>query len=376
MPRYTPSSSNSPLELPRFREGTDSVISSSTSRSRNPNRYAGTPGSAWSPATFYSPTVYDSPASFPPQPLPSTGTSKIQTSPNRRPPPLDFTELLVLQAEPRDDIIVLSLTPSPLPTGSVGFRVREDPFASASSLHGHSEGGSRRRASPALPDRSSPAEIVDAPRKAARFSVAPVSAWLSTVGRGLGLADVDKSRARKVVSREMRKLEGDRRELEAWDRERERDDERERIWKGVGGPALDAVAAEPDLKPWSPLEIKETKGTWAFFQRGEKGGGGDAGPGRSAAVIADEHQALRKKTRRNVLVSPVKYLLGPIFSSLTSWIAFSDHRCHRHRPSPRRNWCFCLRTDSQVPLQNRHHDGHCHSNGHLRVFDVPPDDDL
>lgn len=361
MPRLFESSlaSSSPLGLPnpRFREAPahdaprSSMASSSSSSDagmRHPNRYAGLPAgrqtpaaTEYSPKTVYPPTDYGSPvsshAAVPPIPsrwLPQSSAASQAPPPPppapRRPPPLDFTELLVLQAQPRADIPVLSLTPSPRTAPS--FHRDDDPFAS-SVRQANSQPGSRRRASPASFVDVAPTPIAANPpggaeRRQTGFSLAPVTAWISR----LGLDDADKTRARKAVSREMRKLEGDRRELDQWDREREADEEREWIWRGVapmpvaGAGDVGVVGAKDDLRPWSPLQIKKERDPWVLFRR-EKAGGGGAGAsskeersgkgGPHGADIADAHMAQRKKRRRNLWVRLASLPPAPRVCALT-----------------------------------------------------------
>ena len=336
MPYIEPSlASSSPLGLPnpRFREASardqarPSSSTSSASGVRHPNRYAGVQlgrqasATEYSPTTVYPPTDYGSPIAFKapvPQMPDRWGTSASQPAPPagaRRPPPLDFTELLVLQAQPRDDIPVLSMTPSP----RSGFSFRPGPaadrYASSMELTG-TQDGSRRRASPASFVDVAPTPVPSSNphagrQRQTRFSLAPVSAW---IGR-LGLGDADKSRARKAVSRELRRLEGDRRELDRWDREREAEEERERIWQGIApvgaAPAKGGVGVgvKDDLRPWSPLQIKKEKDPWLLFWRdksddagGHDASGGSGNDGPHGGDIADAHDAQRRRRRRNLWV--------------------------------------------------------------------------
>ena len=322
--------SSDPLGLPnpRFREAPardqarpSSSSTLSASGFRLPTRYGRQASTAdYSPTTVYPPTEYGSPIAFKapePQVPKRWGTSVSQPAPPaeaRRPPPLDFTELLVLQAQPRDDMPVLSMTPLPR-TGLSPRPSPTDPYASSMELTGSKE-SSRRRASPAtfVDVAPTPVPLLN-PHSGRqcqnRFSLAPVSAW---IGR-LGLGEADKSRARKAVSRELRRLEGDRRELNRWDHELEAEDERERIWQGiapVGAAPLTegGVGVKDDLRPWSPLQIKKEKDPWMLFWRDKSedvsghdgsGGGGHGGP--HGGDIADAHDAQRKRRRRNLWVS-------------------------------------------------------------------------
>lgn len=334
MPYIEPSlASSSPLGLPnpRFRDTpahgqTRPPLSTSSVPSlRQPDRHAGASRTDFSPATVYSPTDYGSPIAFkaPVPQLPDRwGASATQPTPltgARRPPPLDFTELLVLQAQPRDDIPILSMTPSP--RSGLSFRPGPvDPYASSLELTSGQK-SSRRRTSPAsfVDVAPTPVPVVNrhvCQQRQTRFSLAPVSAW---IGR-LGLGEADKSRARKAVSRELRRLEGDRRELDRWDREREAEEERERIWQGiapVGAAHAESgvrVGVRDNLQPWSPLQIKKEKDPWMAFWRdksfdtsGRDVVGGDGHGGPHGSDIADAHDARRKQRRRNLWVCDVLF---------------------------------------------------------------------
>ncbi|CDZ96514.1 Leucine-rich repeat, typical subtype [Phaffia rhodozyma] len=169
---------------------------------------------------------------------PRNERSPSATNLSSRPPPLDFTLIHKLQSMPRDDMPVLSFTPSP---EAARFRQRQSPqFRSYGS---------------ALSTPASLSTRAQGHKETPRSVIARLSTHLGI------LQDRDMWKAQKRVDKELNRMEKDRENQEAWQRMVDYDTER----KGSNEDEENADWHNVGLREWSPLRVEKKSWTNAIM---------------------------------------------------------------------------------------------------------------